>query len=42
MAVVIYVLEKIAMHQPSFFKLNQRFKKLDKKDPLVGLSRLVG
>ena len=35
------VYEKIAMRQPSFFELDERFKKLDEIDPLIGLNKLV-
>ena len=29
------------MYQPSFFELDERLKKLDEKDPLIGLNKLV-
>ena len=29
------------MRQPSFFELDERFKKLDERDPLVGLNQLI-
>ena len=29
------------MRQPSFFELDERFKKSDEKDPLVGLNKLI-
>jgi len=29
------------MYQPSFFELDERFKKLDEIDPLIGLNKLV-
>jgi len=35
------VYEKIAMRQPSFFQLDERFKKLDEIDPLIGLNKAV-
>jgi hypothetical protein len=32
---------KRAMQQPGFFELDERFKKLDEKDPLVSLNKLI-
>jgi len=29
------------MYQPSFFELDERFKKLDEIDPLIGLNKLI-
>jgi len=29
------------MYQPSFFELDERLKKLDEKDPQIGLNKLV-
>jgi len=29
------------MRQPSFFQLDERFKKLDEIDPLIGLNKAV-